>query len=132
MFQLDSGIFQQVKDLVFFGYYLNDIQGLVCLIVLLFVGIGVESFECFVLECFCFCGVMIIISIEDFVCYLKGYVSVIEKVCCFIDVDYMIVCLVFNIGMFDNFGYVDNVVFIMLKQIVLFCVLFQINGECLK
>lgn len=28
MSQLDSGTFQQVKDLVLSGYHLNDIQGL--------------------------------------------------------------------------------------------------------
>lgn len=30
MSQLDSGTFQQVKDLVLSGYHLNDIQGLAC------------------------------------------------------------------------------------------------------
>lgn len=43
--QLDSGTFQQVKDLVLSGYHLNDIHGLACPTALLPDGTNVESLE---------------------------------------------------------------------------------------
>ncbi|EAA3683017.1 hypothetical protein DOA99_23825, partial [Salmonella enterica subsp. houtenae] len=89
MSQLDSGTFQQVKDLVLSGYHLNDIQGLACPTALLPAGTGVESLERFALERFRFRGAMTTTSIEDFVRYSKGYASATEKARCFIDADHM-------------------------------------------
>ncbi|HFG0527757.1 TPA: DUF2303 family protein, partial [Salmonella enterica] len=116
MSQLDSGTFQQVKDLVLSGYHLNDIQGLACPTALLPAGTGVESLERFALERFRFRGAMTTTSIEDFVRYSKGYASTTEKARCFIDADHMTARSVFNIGTLDNPGHADNVASITLKQ----------------
>ncbi|EAA9678197.1 DUF2303 family protein, partial [Salmonella enterica] len=132
MSQLDSGTFQQVKDLVLSGYHLNDIQGLACPTALLPAGTGVESLERFALERFRFRGAMTTTSIEDFVRYSKGYASATEKARCFIDADHMTARSVFNIGTLDNPGHADNVASITLKQTAPFRALLQINGERLK
>lgn len=132
MSQLDSGTFQQVKDLVLSGYHLNDIQGLACPTALLPAGTGVESLERFALERFRFRGAMTTTSIEDFVRYSKGYASTTEKARCFIDADHMTARSVFNIGTLDNPGHADNVASITLKQTAPFRALLQINGERLK
>jgi uncharacterized membrane protein len=50
MSQLDSGTFQQVKDLVLSGYHLNDIHGLACPTALLPQNTSVESLERFLLS----------------------------------------------------------------------------------
>ncbi len=132
MSQLDSGTFQQVKDLVLSGYHLNDIQGLACPTALLPAGTGVESLERFALERFRFRGTMTTTSIEDFVRYSKGYASATEKARCFIDADHMTARSVFNIGTLDNPGHADNAASITLKQTAPFRALLQINGERLK
>lgn len=62
---------------------------IVCDIIVLFVSVLVKSFEQFQFECYCFCGVMEISNIDEFVKYLFGYVG--DGVCCFIDVDEMCV-----------------------------------------
>ncbi|KMJ42614.1 hypothetical protein ABT74_06625 [Salmonella enterica subsp. enterica serovar Typhimurium] len=129
MSQLDSGTFQQVKDLVLSGYHLNDIQGLACPTALLPAGTGVESLERFALERFRFRGTMTTTSIEDFVRYSKGYASATEKARCFIDADHMTARSVFNIGTLDNPGHADNAASITLKQTAPFRALLQINGE---
>lgn len=42
----------------------------------------------------------------------------------------MCVVSVFNLGIIDELGYVDNIVIFKLKKIVLFFVLLFVNGEC--
>lgn len=79
MSQLDSGTFQQVKDLVLSGYHLNDIQGLACPTALLPAGTGVESLERFALERFRFRGAMTTTSIEDFVRYSRAMPALLKK-----------------------------------------------------
>lgn len=130
--QLDSGTFQQVKDLVLSGYHLNDIHGLACPTALLPDGTNVESLERFSLERFRFRGAMGTTSIEDFVRYSKGYASATEKARCFIDADNMTARSIFNIGTLDNPGHADNVASISLKQTAPFRALLQINGQRLK
>lgn len=73
MSQLDSGTFQQVKDLVLSGYHLNDIHGLACPTALLPQNTSVESLERYSLERFRFRGAMDTTSIDDFVRYSVGY-----------------------------------------------------------
>lgn len=132
MSQLDSGTFQQVKDLVLSGYHLDDIHGLACPTALLPDGTNVESLERFSLERFRFRGAMGTTSIEDFVRYSKGYASATEKARCFIDADNMTARSIFNIGTLDNPGHADNIASISLKQTAPFRALLQINGQRLK
>lgn len=94
----------------------------------LFENFCIYDLEKFNLNCFCFCGVFFIVSIDDFICYFKDFVD--EGICCFIDVDNMCVVSVFNLGIIDELGYVDNIVIFKLKKIVLFFVLLFVNGEC--
>ena len=102
MSQLDSGTFQQVKDLVLSGYHLKDIHGLACPTALLPDGTSVESLERFSLERFRFRGAMTTTSIDDFARYSKGYASDSEPARCFIDADNMTARSVFNIGTLDS------------------------------
>lgn len=73
MSQLDSGTFQQVKDLVLSGYHLNDISRLACPTTILPDGTSVASLERFALERFRFRGAMDTTSIDDFVRYSVAY-----------------------------------------------------------
>ncbi|EGK6378035.1 YfdQ family protein [Salmonella enterica] len=132
MSQLDSGTFQQVKDLVLSGYHLNDIQGLACPTALLPDGTNVESLERFSLERFRFRGAMTTSSIDDFARYSKGYASANDPARCFIDADNMTARSVFNIGTLDNPGHADNVASITLKKTAPFRALLQIDGQRLK
>ncbi|MFI8098949.1 YfdQ family protein [Citrobacter freundii] len=132
MSQLDSGTFQQVKDLVLSGYHLNDIHGLACPTALLPDGTNVESLERFSLERFRFRGAMTTTSIDDFARYSKGYASDSEPARCFIDADNMTARSVFNIGTLDNPGHADNVASITLKKTAPFRALLQIDGQRLK
>lgn len=132
MSQLDSGTFQQVKDLVLSGYHLNDIHGLACPTALLPDGTSVESLECFSLERFRFRGAMTTTSIDDFARYSKGYASASYPARCFIDADNMTARSVFNIGSLDNPGHADNVASITLKKTAPFRALLQIDGQRLK
>lgn len=132
MSQLDSGTFQQVKDLVLSGYHLNDIHGLACPTALLPDGTSVESLERFSLERFRFRGAMTTTSIDDFARYSKGYASASDPARCFIDADNMTARSVFNIGTLDNPGHADNVASITLKKTALFRALLQIDGQRLK
>lgn len=132
MSQLDSGTFQQVKDLVLSGYHLNDIHGLACPTALLPDGTSVESLERFSLERFRFRGAMTTTSIDDFARYSKGYASASEPARCFIDADNMTARSVFNIGTLDNPGHADNVASITLKKTAPFRALLQIDGQRLK
>lgn len=116
MSQLDSGTFQQVKDLVLSGYHLNDIHGLACPTALLPQDTNVESLERFALERFRFRGAMDTTSIDDFVRYSVGYAREDEKARCFIDADNMLARSIFNIGTLDNPGHADNVASIKLKK----------------
>ncbi|EPG6461429.1 YfdQ family protein [Citrobacter freundii] len=130
MSQLDSGTFQQVKDLVLSGYHLNDIHGLACPTALLPDGTNVESLERFSLERFRFRGAMTTTSIDDFARYSTGYAS--DPARCFIDADNMTARSVFNIGTLDNPGHADNVASITLKKTAPFRALLQIDGQRLK
>lgn len=132
MSQLDSGTFQQVKDLVLSGYHLNDIHGLACPTALLPDGTSVESLERFSLERFRFRGAMTTTSIDDFARYSKGYASASDPARCFIDADNMTARSVFNIGTLDNPGHADNVASITLKKTAPFRALLQIDGQRLK
>lgn len=132
MSQLDSGTFQQVKDLVLSGYHLNDIHGLACPTALLPDGTGIESLERFSLERFRFRGAMTTTSIEDFARYSKGYASPTEPARCFIDADNMTARSVFNIGTLDNPGHADNIAAITLKKTAPFRALLAINGDRLS
>lgn len=128
MSQLDSGIFQQVKDLVLSGYHLNELQGLACPTALLPQGTSVESLERFSLERFRFRGTMTTTSIDDFARYSKGYASAAEPARCFIDAGNMTARSVFNIGSLANPGHADNVAAITLKKTAPFRALLDING----
>ncbi|MGA4620749.1 YfdQ family protein [Citrobacter meridianamericanus] len=132
MSQLDSGTFQQVKDLVLSGYHLNDIHGLACPTALLPDGTNVESLERFSLERFRFRGAMTTTSIDDFARYSTGYASASVPARCFIDADNMTARSVFNIGTLDNPGHADNVASITLKKTAPFRALLQIDGQRLK
>lgn len=132
MSQLDSGTFQQVKDLVLSGYHLNDIHGLACPTALLPQNTSVESLERFSYERFRFRGAMDTTSIDDFVRYSVGYAQEEEKARCFIDADNMLARSIFNIGTLDNPGHADNVASIKLKKTAPFRALLAINGDHLN
>lgn len=132
MSQLDSGTFQQVKDLILSGYHLNDIQALACPTALLPENTNIESLERFSLERFRFRGAMKTTSIDDFTRYSKGYASVDKPARCFIDADNMTAHSVFNIGTLNNPGHADNVAAITLKKTAPFRALLAINGVRLK
>ncbi len=129
MSQLDSGTFQQVKDLVLSGYHLNDIHGLACPTALLPQNTSVESLERYSLERFRFRGAMDTTSIDDFVRYSVAYALEEEKARCFIDADNMLARSIFNIGTLDNPGHADNVASIKLKKTAPFRALLAINGD---
>ncbi|MEH4565956.1 MULTISPECIES: YfdQ family protein [Klebsiella] len=132
MSQLDSGTFQQVKDLVLSGYHLNDIHGLACPTALLPQNTSVESLERYSLERFRFRGAMDTTSIDDFVRYSVAYALEEEKARCFIDADNMLARSIFNIGTLDNPGHADNVASIKLKKTAPFRALLAINGDHLN
>lgn len=132
MSQLDSGTFQQVKDLVLSGYHLNDIHGLACPTALLPQNTSVESLEHYSLERFRFRGAMDTTSIDDFVRYSVAYALEEEKARCFIDADNMLARSIFNIGTLDNPGHADNVASIKLKKTAPFRALLAINGDHLN
>ena len=132
MSQLDSGTFQQVKDLVLSGYHLNDIPGLACPTALLPQNTSVESLERFAFERFRFRGAMDTTSIDDFVRYSVAYAQEEEKARCFIDADNMLARSIFNIGTLDNPGHADNVASIKLKKTAPFRALLSINGDHLN
>ncbi|WP_200780682.1 YfdQ family protein [Klebsiella oxytoca] len=132
MSQLDSGTFQQVKDLVLSGYHLNDIHGLACPTALLPQNTSVESLERYSLERFRFRGAMDTTSIDDFVRYSVGYAQEEEKARCFIDAENMLARSIFNIGTLDNPGHADNVASIKLKKTAPFRALLAINGDHLN
>ncbi|STR21280.1 YfdQ family protein [Klebsiella oxytoca] len=132
MSQLDSGTFQQVKDLVLSGYHLNDIHGLACPTALLPQNTSVESLERYSLERFRFRGAMDTTSIDDFVRYSVGYAREEEKARCFIDADNMLARSIFNIGTLNNPGHADNVASIKLKKTAPFRALLAINGDHLN
>lgn len=132
MSQLDSGTFQQVKDLVLSGYHLNDIHGLACPTALLPQNTSVESLERYSLERFRFRGTMDTTSIDDFVRYSVGYAQEDDKARCFIDADNMLARSIFNIGTLDNPGHADNVASIKLKKTAPFRALLAINGDHLN
>lgn len=132
MSQLDSGTFQQVKDLVLSGYHLEDINGLVCPTVLRPENTSVESLERFSLERFRFRGAMDTTSIDDFVRYSVSYAQEEEKARCFIDADNMLARSIFNIGTLDKPGHADNVASIKLKKTAPFRALLAINGDHLN
>ena len=132
MSQLDSGTFQQVKDLVLSGYHLNDIPGLACPTALLPQNTSIESLERFALERFRFRGAMDTTSIDDFVRYSVAYALEEEKARCFIDADNMLARSIFNIGTLDNPGHADNVASIKLKKTAPFRALLAINGDHLN
>lgn len=132
MSQLDSGTFQQVKDLVLSGYHLNDIHGLACPTALLPQNTSVESLERYSLERFRFRGAMDTTSIDDFVRYSVAYAREEEKARCFIDADNMLARSIFNIGTLDNPGHADNVASIKLKKTAPFRALLAINGDHLN
>ncbi|ARB21741.1 YfdQ family protein [Klebsiella michiganensis] len=132
MSQLDSGTFQQVKDLVLSGYHLNDIPGLACPTALLPQNTSIESLERFALERFRFRGAMDTTSIDDFVRYSVAYAQEEEKARCFIDADNMLARSIFNIGTLDNPGHADNVASIKLKKTAPFRALLAINGDHLN
>ena len=129
MSQLDSGTFQQVKDLVLSGYHLNDIPGLACPTALLPQNTSIESLERFALERFRFRGAMDTTSIDDFVRYSVAYAQEEEKARCFIDADNMLARSIFNIGTLDNPGHADNVASIKLKKTAPFRAFLAINGD---
>ncbi|MDM4167388.1 YfdQ family protein [Klebsiella pasteurii] len=132
MSQLDSGTFQQVKDLVLSGYHLNDIPGLACPTALLPQNTSIESLERFAYERFRFRGAMDTTSIDDFVRYSVAYAQEEEKARCFIDADNMLARSIFNIGTLDNPGHADNVASIKLKKTAPFRALLAINGDHLN
>ncbi|WP_439234166.1 YfdQ family protein [Klebsiella pneumoniae] len=132
MSQLDSGTFQQVKDLVLSGYHLNDIPGLACPTALLPQNTSIESLERFAVERFRFRGAMDTTSIDDFVRYSVAYAQEEEKARCFIDADNMLARSIFNIGTLDNPGHADNVASIKLKKTAPFRALLEINGDHLN
>lgn len=132
MSQLDSGTFQQVKDLVLSGYHLNDIHGLACPTALLPQNTSIESLERFAFERFRFRGAMDTTSIDDFVRYSVAYTQEEEKARCFIDADNMLARSIFNIGTLDNPGHADNVASIKLKKTAPFRALLAINGDHLN
>lgn len=132
MSQLDSGTFQQVKDLVLSGYHLNDIHGLACPTALLPQNTSVESLERYSLERFRFRGAMDTTSIDDFVRYSVAYALEEEKARCLIDADNMLARSIFNIGTLDNPGHADNVASIKLKKTAPFRALLAINGDHLN
>lgn len=132
MSQLDSGTFQQVKELVLSGYHLNDIPGLACPTTILPDGTTVASLERFALERFRFRGAMDTTSIDDFVRYSVAYAQEEEKARCFIDADNMLARSIFNIGTLDNPGHADNVASIKLKKTAPFRALLAINGDRLS
>ncbi|HDX8983393.1 TPA: DUF2303 family protein [Klebsiella michiganensis] len=132
MSQLDSGTFQQVKDLVLSGYHLNDIHGLACPTALLPQNTSIESLERFAFERFRFRGAMDTTSIDDFVRYSVAYAQEEEKARCFIDADNMLARSIFNIGTLDNPGHADNVASIKLKKTAPFRALLAINGDHLN
>ncbi|MFV7497262.1 YfdQ family protein [Klebsiella michiganensis] len=132
MSQLDSGTFQQVKDLVLSGYHLEDINGLACPTVLRPENTSVESLERFSLERFRFRGAMDTTSIDDFVRYSVSYAQEEEKARCFIDADNMLARSIFNIGTLDKPGHADNVASIKLKKTAPFRALLAINGDHLN
>ncbi|HIE9099912.1 TPA: YfdQ family protein [Klebsiella pneumoniae] len=132
MSQLDSGTFQQVKDLVLSGYHLNDIHGLACPTALLPKNTSIESLERFAFERFRFRGAMDTTSIDDFVRYSVAYAQEEEKARCFIDADNMLARSIFNIGTLDNPGHADNVASIKLKKTAPFRALLAINGDHLN
>lgn len=132
MSQLDSGTFQQVKDLVLSGYHLNDIPGLACPTTILPDGTSVASLERFALERFRFRGAMETTSINDFVRYSVGYAVTDTPARCFIDADTMSARAVFNIGTLDQPGHADNVASIRLKKTAPFRALLAINGDRLS
>lgn len=132
MSQLDSGTFQQVKDLVLSGYHLNDIHGLACPTALLPENTSVESLERYSLERFRFRGAMDTTSIDDFVRYSVGYAQEDDKARCFIDADNMLARSIFNIGTLYNPGHADNVASIKLKKTAPFRALLAINGDHLN
>lgn len=132
MSQLDSGTFQQVKDLVLSGYHLNDIPGLACPTALLPQNTSIESLERFAVERFRFRGAMDTTSIDDFVRYSVAYAQEEEKARCFIDADNMLARSIFNIGTLDNPGHADNVASIKLKKTAPFRALLAINGDHLN
>ncbi|HCQ8474563.1 TPA: DUF2303 family protein [Klebsiella michiganensis] len=132
MSQLDSGTFQQVKDLVLSGYHLNDIPGLACPTALLPQNTSIESLERFAYERFRFRGAMDTTSIDDFVRYSVAYALEEEKARCFIDADNMLARSIFNIGTLDNPGHADNVASIKLKKTAPFRALLAINGDHLN
>ncbi|HDX8906296.1 TPA: DUF2303 family protein [Klebsiella michiganensis] len=132
MSQLDSGTFQQVKDLVLSGYHLNDIPGLACPTALLPQNTSIESLERFAYERFRFRGAMDTTSIDDFVRYSVGYAEEEEKARCFIDADNMLARSIFNIGTLHNPGHADNVASIKLKKTAPFRALLAINGDHLN
>lgn len=132
MSQLDSGTFQQVKELVLSGYHLNDIPGLACPTTILPDGTSVASLERFALERFRFRGAMDTTSIDDFVRYSVAYAQEEEKARCFIDADNMLARSIFNIGTLDNPGHADNVASIKLKKTAPFRALLAINGDRLS
>ncbi|HCT9585862.1 TPA: DUF2303 family protein [Raoultella ornithinolytica] len=132
MSQLDSGTFQQVKDLVLSGYHLNDIHGLACPTALLPQNTSIESLERFAFERFRFRGAMDTTSIDDFVRYSVAYAQEEEKARCFIDADNMLARSIFNIGTLNNPGHADNVASIKLKKTAPFRALLAINGDHLN
>ncbi|HGH5401885.1 TPA: YfdQ family protein [Raoultella ornithinolytica] len=132
MSQLDSGTFQQVKELVLSGYHLNDIPGLACPTALLPQNTNIESLERFAYERFRFRGAMDTTSIDDFVRYSVAYAQEEEKARCFIDADNMLARSIFNIGTLDNPGHADNVASIKLKKTAPFRALLAINGDRLS
>ncbi|HBU2513802.1 TPA: YfdQ family protein [Klebsiella pneumoniae] len=132
MSQLDSGTFQQVKELVLSGYHLNDIPGLACPTTILPDGTTIASLERFALERFRFRGAMDTTSIDDFVRYSVAYAQEEEKARCFIDADNMLARSIFNIGTLDNPGHADNVASIKLKKTAPFRALLAINGDRLS
>lgn len=132
MSQLDSGTFQQVKDLVLSGYHLNDIHGLACPTALLPQNTSIESLERFAFERFRFRGAMDTTSIDDFVRYSVAYAQEEEKARCFIDADNMLARSIFNIGTLDNPGHADNVASIKLKKTAPFRALLATNGDQLN
>lgn len=132
MSQLDSGTFQQVKDLVLSGYHLNDIPGLACPTALLPQNTSIESLERFALERFRFRGAMDTTSIDDFVRYSVAYAQEEEKARCFIDADNMLARSIFNIGTLDKPSHADNVASIKLKKTAPFRALLAINGDHLN
>lgn len=93
----------------------------------LFENFRIYDLEKFNLNRFRFRGAFFIVSIDDFIRYFKDFVD--EGIRCFIDVDNMRVVSVFNLGIIDELGYVDNIVIFKLKKIVSFFVLLFVNGE---